>query len=88
MENLENGIARIDPKVYKGILSKLVRTYKYFNNNELPLKVIIPAVDEIDGVPVEVEEEIYAMPSTAGTLIVHEVRLTNDAKEVIDATRS
>ena len=73
MENLENGIARINPEVYKGILSKLVRTYKYFNNNELPLKVIIPAVDEIDGVPVEVET------------VIPEIDVT---EEVINATCS
>jgi len=63
MENLENGIARMDPKVYKGLLSKLVRTYKYFNNNETPEKVIIPTLDEIDGIPIETEEVEHATRS-------------------------
>ena len=56
VKNLENGIARISPEVYKGLLAKLLRTYKYFNHNEAPEKVIIPRVDEIDGVPVEMED--------------------------------
>ena len=53
--NLENGIAKIDPKIYKGLLAKLIASYRYFNNNQQPEKVIIPFVEEIDGVPIEFE---------------------------------
>lgn len=62
MENLENGIARIRPDVYKGILAKLVRTYKYFNNNQTPDKLIIPLVTEVDGIPVEMEGQPATTP--------------------------
>ena len=56
MKGLDNGIARIDSDVYKSVLTKLVRTYQYFNKNEKPDKVVIPHLLEIDGVPVEMEE--------------------------------
>lgn len=57
MKGLENGVARIEPNVYKGILLRLVKTYQYFNQNKKPDKVIIPRLLEIDGVPVEMEPE-------------------------------
>ena len=56
MQGLEDGVARIDSDVYKGILAKLVRTYQYFNQNKEPDKVVIPHLLEIDGVPIEMEE--------------------------------
>lgn len=82
MENLENGVARIDPEVYKGLLAKLVGTYKYFNNNQPPDKVVIPFIDEVDGVPVEVEypEETF----TASSEITSDKAATEKAEEMIE----
>lgn len=52
MKNLENGIAKFDQKVFESLLMKMVYSYKYFNNNEAPIEVVVPFVAEVDGVKV------------------------------------
>ncbi len=58
VKNLENGIARIDRKVYEGLFLEMIATYKYFNNNEVPEKLVIPGITEVDGIPIVIEEAI------------------------------
>ena len=55
VKNLENGIARIDKKVYEGLFLELIAVYKYFNSNKVPEKLVIPAITEVGGVPIVVE---------------------------------
>jgi len=56
IQNLNNGTAKFDQAVFEGLLKKLVSTYKYFNNNKVPNEVVVPFVNEVDGVKVTYEQ--------------------------------
>lgn len=48
-----------------GLIRTLIRAYRFNNQNKDPEAVVLPYIDEVDGVKVEMEEPPKSKPSTA-----------------------
>jgi len=52
---IEEGTFFLGQLELKAIVQKIIRTYRFFNNNRNPELVVIPFLSEVDGVKVDYE---------------------------------
>ena len=58
MENrnrAENGIIYMGETEFRMLMVRLIVSHKFHNDNQMPKKIVLPAVDEIEGVKIEQE---------------------------------
>lgn len=47
----------LNPTAFTNLLKATIKAYQFMNKNQKPPAIIIPLVEEVDGVPIEYEEE-------------------------------
>lgn len=59
----EDGVIYFGELEFQALIARLIRSYRFHNNNEMPKKIVLPAVDEVDGIPIERASRIIEVPT-------------------------